>query len=235
MHSLKEAKAVFFDLDDTLYDSLSPFQKSLEYHELCLPSSSVEEFYKQVRHYSDVLWKFYVTGDISLEELRVKRLTCAMHDFGLSITTEQAISIQERYEVEQKLINPFPSIYSLLQELQARNVIVGIMTNGPIEHQSKKLKALQLDQLISKDLIFISDGIGIAKPDQRVFEYVHSKINIEANKCLYIGDTWENDIVAPIEAGWMSIWFNHRNRLPQSHHVPNETFMSDEEFLQLKF
>lgn len=233
MHSLSSVDAVFFDLDDTLYDQLLPFHKALRNQQIELSDSQIVEFYKQVRYYSDVLWKIHVKGLIHLDQLRVERLTAACKDFGFTISEEQALAIQARYEYEQRVITPFPEVLSLLKSLQESGKIVGVITNGPVNHQMNKLVALGVDQLIPKERIFISDGIGIAKPDKRVFEYVQTKLNLHTNTCLYIGDTWENDIVPPIEAGWKCIWFNHRNREPQSHHSPIETITTIEELLQL--
>ncbi|HZH58173.1 MAG TPA: HAD family hydrolase [Metabacillus sp.] len=233
MHNFAEADAIFFDLDDTLYDQLLPFRKALKNQQVDLADSQFESFYKRVRYYSDVLWKIHVKGSLSLEQLRVKRLTAAFNDFGITISTEQAKAIQARYEYEQGVIEPFPEILSLLKSLQEMEKLVGVITNGPVTHQMNKLKALGIDQLIPNERIFISDGIGIAKPDKRVFEYVHLRLNLDPTKCLYIGDTWENDIIPPIETGWKCIWFNHRKREPQTHHLPNEIVTNKDEFLQL--
>lgn len=231
MHSLRETEAVFFDLDDTLYDQLTPFQLSLDYCRIDLASIKVEELFKKVRYFSDVLWKVHIRGEISLDLLRIERIRCAFNDFDLSLSNQQASEIQERYEYEQQQINPFPEVLSIIKDLQSMKLIVGVLTNGPVQHQMNKIKALQIDQIIPPERIFISDGIGIAKPDKRVFEYVQRQVNIESNKCCYIGDTWENDVVPPIEAGWTSMWFNHRKRKPQSNHIPLETIMSYDNFM----
>jgi putative hydrolase of the HAD superfamily len=226
MHKMKDVEAVFFDLDDTLYDQLTPFKLALEYFEVDLPTLNFEELFKRVRYFSDVFWKVHTKGEMSLERLRVERLKCAFNDFGISLTNKRAEALQERYEFEQQQIQVFPEVRSLIEDLQTSKSVVGILTNGPVKHQMNKIKALQMNQLIQKDSIFISDGIGIAKPDKRVFEFVQNQINIQPEKCCYIGDTWENDIVPPIEAGWKCIWFNHRKREQQSLHAPNKIIFS---------
>ncbi|WP_299089407.1 HAD family hydrolase [uncultured Metabacillus sp.] len=222
MLKFNEIEAVFFDLDDTLYDQLTPFGLALEFCKVEASTLNIEELFKRVRYFSDVLWKLHTKGQMSLEALRVERLTNAFKDFDLNITKEQALAIQERYEYEQQQIQAFPGIIEIIKDLQKNKSVVGILTNGPVHHQMNKIIALKLDQVIPKELIFISDGIGIAKPDKRIFEYVQRQIKIKPDKCCYIGDTWENDIAPSIEAGWNCIWFNHRNREPQSIHTPNK-------------
>lgn len=221
LYNLPDAEAIFFDLDDTLYDQLLPFQSALKYAKLQIDPANYEVIYKRVRFYSDLLWKSYTKGELTLEQVRSERLKCALREFEIDLSNEQAIEIQERYQYEQKVIELFPHVKSIIKELQNQDKVVGIITNGPVEHQMSKIIALQLDRIISNELIFISDGICLTKPDKRVFEYVQKQVKISAGKCLYIGDTWENDIAPPIEAGWKSIWFNYRNRKPQSHHQPS--------------
>ncbi|MBD1379457.1 HAD family hydrolase [Metabacillus arenae] len=226
MNSIREAEAIFFDLDDTLYDHLMPFHMALKHCNLNLPAAKLEEVFKRVRYYSDVLWKVYTKGEISLDLLRIERLRYAFNEFGILLSKEQAKAIQERYVKEQQQIKAFPEILSFIQNLMKCKPIVGILTNGPADHQMNKIKILQIDQIIPKERIFISDSIGLAKPDKRVFQYIQKQMNIEPNKCCYIGDTWKNDIVPSIEAGWQCIWFNHRKRKPESHHIPHEIIMN---------
>lgn len=231
MYNLADVKAVFFDLDDTIYDQLKPFQLAVVQCKVPLATDKVTELFKRVRYYSDVLWKVYTKGEIDLELVRVERVRCAFKDFGISLSSVQAKEIQDCYENEQKRIHAFPGVLSMIQDLMVSKPVVGIITNGPVNHQMNKIKALKIDQIIPLDNLFISDGIGITKPDKRVFEYVQKRINVDPDKCCYIGDTWENDIVPSIEAGWRCIWFNHRNREPESNHIPNETIKTYDNFI----
>jgi FMN phosphatase YigB (HAD superfamily) len=71
-------------------------------------------------------------------------------------------------------------------------------------------------------MFFISDGLGVAKPDPYIFEYVARKKQIAPSRLIYVGDSWTNDVVPPIVSGWNSIWYNHRNR-PQTFRCHKET------------
>jgi putative hydrolase of the HAD superfamily len=94
-----------------------------------------------------------------------------------------------------------------------------------------KLRQLQIDKLIPEEHWFVSDGVGIAKPDKRIFEYVNQTIGIQSEHCCYIGDNWENDVMAAIDAGWTSIWINNRKKEPLSNHKPYHTISNLEELL----
>ncbi|TXC90555.1 HAD family hydrolase [Metabacillus litoralis] len=228
---LEDVKVVFFDLDDTLYDQLKPFSLALESENLTIEPALIEPLFKKVRFYSDLLWKTYTNGKIDLDELRTKRLIMACNDYNVDLTLEKAKMIQASYEKQQNSIKPFSDVESLIINLQEYKKMVGIITNGPLEHQYKKIKALQLHRLISRDKIFISDSIGIAKPDKRIFHYVQKQVEVNSNQCCYIGDNWENDIISPIEAGWKTVWFNHRNRDPETNHSPIKEIVEYKNFM----
>jgi len=97
----------------------------------------------------------------------------------------------------------------------------------------KKIRGLGVDKIIPADRIFISDAVRIAKPDPEIFAYVNRKTGTMAENCLYVGDTWANDVVGALEAGWRVCWYNPRGRQPLTDHVPNYTFADYEEFGKL--
>lgn len=215
-------KGIFFDLDDTLHDHLSPFSNAIKAtftNEL--NSVNIELLYKGFRHFSDVLWKTYSANKLTLEELRIQRIIKALESFHFAISREKAIVFQKDYENMSNKLRLFTEVPETITRLEQKGLLIGIITNGPVQHQLNKIKKLGLDKLVTRQNIFISDAVGIAKPNPEIFTYVGEKVCILPNELVYVGDTWANDVVAPIEAGWHSIWFNHRNRTPETNHKPN--------------
>jgi len=214
-------KAIFYDLDDTLHDHLLPFSNALkETLPMYYGQVDVTSLYKKFRHFSDILWKSYSANELTLVDLRIKRIVLALDSFKISITKKQASEFQKQYELDLENLQLFPEVPGMLEMLKNKGLTLGIITNGPVEHQSKKINSLGLTKYFNRDLIFISDEIGIAKPNPHLFEHVAQKTGFAPNEHLYIGDTWSNDIEASSKAGWQSIWYNHRNRLPETNHKP---------------
>lgn len=217
-------KAIFFDLDDTLHDHLKPFIDAFhsvfpEYDGMV----SLESVYKKFRDFSDILWKSYSSEELTLEELRIQRIALALKSFQVNISTEKARKFQHHYEFTSRCLQLFPQIPELLESLITRGYQLGIITNGPIEHQLSKIEALGLPKYFCMDNIFISDQVGIAKPNPQIFHHAAQKVNLSPKQLVYIGDSWMNDVVGPLEAGWQSIWFNHRERNPETEHQPLKT------------
>ncbi|MFJ5761500.1 HAD family hydrolase [Neobacillus sp. NPDC093182] len=214
-------KAIFFDLDDTLHDHLFPFSKAFKDSFPALyQQMDVESLYKKFRDFSDLLWKKYSNQEMTLEELRIARIVMALEYFQKSITNEQASDFQAQYELNLDNLQLFAKVPELINFLKAKGKLVGIITNGPVQHQFNKINSLGLTSYVSRDRIFISDEVGVAKPNKQIFHHVAQKVNMSPSEILYIGDSWPNDVAAPIEAGWQAIWYNHRKRLAGTGHKP---------------
>lgn len=222
--------AVFFDVDDTLYDHLQPFRAALEETLGTGPDFPYEPAYHRMRYYSDFLSAEAggtPTHGRVLESMRTERFVRSLGEFGLLLTPEQAAAVQSAYLNRQFDIRPFPGALELIGALQARGAIVGVITNGPPEHQWMKIRALGADRLIPAELVFISGAVGLTKPDVRLFELIAGKLGKAPDQCCYIGDSWRNDVVGAAGAGWRVIWFNHRGVRPESEPYPRHEPVTD--------
>jgi HAD superfamily hydrolase (TIGR01549 family) len=226
--------AIFFDLDDTLYDHLVPFREAVR-EVLTLDETGLDyaDLFYKVRHHSDLLWPKYLRGELPLEETRVRRLELAFAEYGLPLGRDQASRVQAAYISRQYKIEMIEGAAEQLERFISEGHKVGIITNGPKDHQMNKLRGLGVDRMIPEDMIFISDAVGLAKPDPEIFAYVNRKTGTTADNSIYIGDTWANDVVGALMAGWKVCWYNPRGRQPATEHEPSYTFTSYKEFSEL--
>ncbi|MUG45916.1 HAD family hydrolase [Paenibacillus woosongensis] len=224
MISISRQRAVFFDLDDTLYDHLIPFRAALT-NILSTPEDfPYDQAYHRMRYFSDALSAELggtPTHGEELHQMRRQRFRLSLAEFGLSLTPEQAQAVQDEYLSLQYAIRLFDGVEELILELKARNFVVGVITNGPPDHQMNKVKALNLTRLIPEELIYVSGAVGFTKPDVRLFRHVTDQLGLAPEHCCYIGDSWRNDVVGALDAGWKVLWFNHRSVQPESDHQPH--------------
>jgi HAD superfamily hydrolase (TIGR01549 family) len=227
--------AVFFDLDDTLYDHLVPFKEAVKEVLNAAAGDDLDyaDLFYKVRHHSDLLWPQYLRGEIPLEETRVLRMERAFAEFGMKLDRAQAAQVQAAYIGRQYQIEMLDGVRQQLERFIAGGHVVGVITNGPADHQMKKLIGLGVDQLLPADRIFISDAVGLAKPDPEIFAYVNRKTGTVAEQSLYVGDAWDNDVIGALSAGWKVCWYNPRGRQPRTNHEPNYTFANYQEFAGL--
>ena len=195
-----------FDVDDTLYEQIVPFKNA--YKSLFDMDIDMEQFYLLSRHYSDVKFEASRNGEMTMDEYHIYRIQEAAKDLGVCLTAEQALSMQKEYKKNQQKLQMSNITISILELAKENDVKLGIITNGPSEHQWSKIKALGIESWIGRENIIVSGDYGINKPDVRIFEIMKEKLQLPNDSLYYIGDSIENDIVGANNAGWKSIWIN---------------------------
>jgi putative hydrolase of the HAD superfamily len=74
--------------------------------------------------------------------------------------------------------------------------------------QYEKILRLGLDPFFPN--VFISDEIGIRKPNPKIYSYALEKLSAEAEQSLFIGDRFDYDVIPAKQAG-MKTCLIHRN------------------------
>lgn len=205
-------KAVFFDVDDTLYNQMDTFRRA--YDELFGNrfELEIEKLFMARQRRSDEVFEASQTGAITMEEMYIYRVQKAFEDLGFSVTPEESLKFQELYvKNQQNLIMPQVT-RELLDTLKGKGIALGVITNGPFAHQWKKVSALKLLNWMPREHILISGEVGITKPDRRTFDLAKERTGLEAEEMWFVGDSYENDILGAKGAGWHSLWVNRRGK-----------------------
>jgi putative hydrolase of the HAD superfamily len=104
----------------------------------------------------------------------------------------------------------------LIWTLRERGIALGVLTNGSVAGQSRKLDQMKL--LDSFDAVVISEGVGLAKPDPQIFVLMLRELGLAAGECWFVGDNPRNDVVGASDAGMHAIWL--RSSTPWPDGVP---------------
>jgi len=89
---------LLLDVDDTLYDQLTPFTEA--YQSVFGPlhyEHKVEDVFARNRWYSDEVFEQVRSGQMLEADMHVYRITRAMEDMGIHISVEQARAFQNSY------------------------------------------------------------------------------------------------------------------------------------------
>ena len=214
MSKEKRLIGLVFDVDDTLYEQIVPFENA--YKNLFDMDIDMEQFYLLSRHYSDVKFEASRNGEMTMDEYHIYRIQEAAKDLGVCLSDKQALNMQKEYKKNQQKLQMSDITISILELAKESNVKLGIITNGPSEHQWSKIKALGVEKWIAKENIIVSGDYGINKPDVRIFEIMKEKLQLPNDSLYYIGDSLENDIVGANNVGWKTIWINrYKKKLPK--------------------
>lgn len=205
-------KALIFDVDDTLYDQIQPFERALERH-IEVAREQIEPLYLSFRRYADEVFEATAIGKMSLKDSHIYRMKHALEDFGYQVSDATALAIQIDYDYFQGQIELSPVFPEIFSWCQAQGIAMGIITNGPYRHQLRKIRTMGLVNWFELEHVLISGQVGITKPDPAIFQLMEERLGMPGEDICYLGDSFENDVVGAKVANWKAIWFNHRKRV----------------------
>ena len=208
---MKAPHAVLFDLDDTLNDR----RASVE--------SYAARFAADFRDDLD-------EADASRLEEKLQRADRAGYNPERAADIARTLRwCRDRCpeELERHWLEHFPThvvarpgLRELLAELRTRNVRIGLVTNGGVEGQTRKLEVLEIRD--SFDAVAISKGVGFEKPDARIFAHVLDELDCTPGESWFVGDHPEKDVDGARRAGMHGIWLRASHAWP-AHLAPPET------------
>lgn len=92
----------------------------------------------------------------------------------------------------------------LLTSIGAR-LSTGLISDGYLPAQARKVEALGLEKRIEKIVLTESLGREYWKPHTKAFEELESHFQICGDKCIYVGDNPHKDFVGPKALGWKTV------------------------------
>ena len=98
----------------------------------------------------------------------------------------------------------FPDAIQTLSSLRAAGLKLGLITNGSVRMQSRKLESLALSPMC--DTILISGAEGISKPDPEIFHRALERLGANPTQACFVGDHPEVDMAGARAAGMRAIW-----------------------------
>lgn len=198
-------RAVFFDADDTLYDYPAAERAALlscrgEFR----LAGAAEPFLAAYRRHNHDVWREFERGETDQAALRVERFRRLAVELGLEgLPLEQVSSFYLQALSGQSQL--LPGALELVQELAAEYPLA-LITNGIASVQERRFAASPITPFFQA--IVISEKVGIAKPDPRIFAPALEKIGVGAGEVLYVGDSVTSDMAAARNAGMDFCWLN---------------------------
>ena len=104
-----------------------------------------------------------------------------------------------------KQLRPLPDVTPILKRLLKTDLTLGVVTMGPQVKQAEKILRLGLIDYFDPAALFISDQIGIGKPNVKLYRKACQRLDISPEEAMYIGDNAPNDIDPPNELGMATV------------------------------
>ncbi|EMA62882.1 HAD family hydrolase [Halorubrum lipolyticum] len=181
---------MYFDLDGTLLNYAVPFE---ELFARTLPIDPTEEM---AETYSEQV----LQGIERVESDPYEQAFDAVRE-RYDLDVNPAALATEYVELEAAATRLAPAVCELVASIADRHN-VGVLTNGDGRMQRRKLAEHGLDDLV--DAVLISNEIGARKPSQAIFDAARERLPAETT--VYVGDTYEEDVVPAREAGFETVY-----------------------------
>ena len=194
---------VLFDADETLFsfNSYLGLTAMLKRYGI----DFTREDYDAFQAVNKLLWVAYQNNEITAEDIQMRRFAKLSKQTGVN----QIQLNQELMAEMAKVSKPLDDVLKMLEALYPE-VKMGIITNGFTELQQQRLQNTQTERFF--EMVVVSEQIGVAKPDRKVFDYAFSLMDdLDKTKILMVGDTLASDILGGYNSGIDTCWFNHAN------------------------
>lgn len=198
-------KAIIFDLDDTLYSWKGPHPGAMDAvcayvrEELGQSADEFTDYYKaEMKQIQSELGKQAAIHNRLIRFLRY--LEC--HQLPL----HHALIMERIYwDHIFAAAKPEPGCVECLEALKEQGYILGIGSNMTLDWQMEKLDRLDLTKYFS--FVVSSEEAGAEKPDARVFDLCAKKAGVKPEECLFVGDSYQGDVLGAEAAGMHALWY----------------------------
>jgi putative hydrolase of the HAD superfamily len=202
-------RAVLFDVDDTLFDRdgaqegiLRIILQELPDVFADLPAEAISRAFDE----SDSIAMCEYDAGVLAEDFRTRRSRLFLG--LLDLDERHAHAVTALYVHRYPTIDaPVAGAVSIVRQL-ADTYPLGVVSNGLPDVQYTKLATLGIRELFA--CVVLSEELKIAKPDPRIFLHAAGLLGVAPDDCLYVGDSYESDVVGAKRAGMHTCWFNPR-------------------------
>ena len=203
---------ILWDVDATLLDFLAAEKAAIKKLFQVIDLGECTD--AMIGRYSKInrsYWERLERGELTKPDVLVGSFREFFETVGLCSDVAEAFN--ERYQLCLGDTIVFrDDSYEIVKSLRGR-VKQYVVSNGTVVAQEKKLRLSGLGELM--DGIFLSEAVGVEKPNVEFFERMFGNIDlVEKDQVLIVGDSLTSDIRGGNNAGIKTCWYNpdHKER-----------------------
>lgn len=205
--------AILFDLDDTLSDHLGCVRAALigntKRHAAVFGDAPIADL---EHRYSEILEETHaelLAGEITQAQARVTRTQRFFEEFGVELSLDEAEREYLRYRQDyDAATGAVAGTYELLDAIDALGIRMGIITNNLVTEQHAKLRTLGIFDRF--EMLAISEEVGVTKPDPHIFDVALTRMSLEPDQAVVVGDSLTSDIAGALGYGIPAVWLDRR-------------------------
>ncbi|MFJ5759885.1 HAD family hydrolase [Neobacillus sp. NPDC093182] len=184
--------ALVFDLDDTLF-------KEIDY--IFSGYKAVDEWLRETHEisgFNSIATQLFNSG------IRKNTFNRSLELLNVSFNENMIIDMVNIYRNHEPDIKLFDDAEWVIRNL-ASSIKLGLISDGYLTTQEKKVKALKLRERFSS--IILSDKFGRSNWKPSPIPYIKSSLQLNSShhECIYIGDNVSKDFITAKKLGWKTV------------------------------
>ncbi|MFN7161520.1 MAG: HAD family hydrolase [Fimbriimonadales bacterium] len=212
---LTNIRAVGFDLDDTLcvYMPVAVQARRQVLEQWVVPRAAlsldaIDQHYRRAFQsvlaelHSERWYPLYLREGHATRTETFRRL---LESLNLNIDGLAEQLSREYAALREQRLHLHAETLEVLHALRPRYPLF-VITNGPAYEQRRELQILGLEAMFT--VVAIEGEVGIGKPHKPIFEFVEQQLQIAPEQILFVGNSWEHDVLGALNAGWQTAWVN---------------------------
>ncbi len=201
--------AIFFDIDDTLF-STSVFAEKARRNavDAMIQHGLQVDRAECLRELEEVIQEFSSNHGKHFDNLLARLPEGSLE--GLNPDVIVACGMMAYHDTKFRDLRVYEDVYEVLEALSGTNMIRGIISAGLTKKQAEKILRLHIYDFLSPHAIFITEQIGISKPNPKLYARVLESLGLEAERTMYVGDNPSHDVDPCNELGMITV-FNRRS------------------------
>jgi len=202
-------KGILIDIDNTMYpylqNHINAIKASYQFYKKYAqaPELSFKEFSDEYRSARNLVTEKHANTGACRSRLLAFNFLCCK--FNLPKPYIVANDLEKIYW-DQFIdgMQPFPYILLFLERCKSENLIIAAVTDMQFQIQVRKLEKLDLINYI--DYLITSEEAGKEKPSKDIFELALSRMGLNVDEVIMIGDSLEKDIAGANNVGIKPIY-----------------------------
>lgn len=222
-------KYLFTDLDNTLIDSsrlyegaiLSAWQHLQKSH----PEISLESFKKTFLDVKTELKENFKHKTLSRQ--RAILFMRLLEKLKISFDANLVLQLHDIYWSRvNTYLQAYPHTYEVLQKVKDSGMRIVVISNGTTLDKLRKIDTAKLSPYI--DLLVTSEEVVDTKPESPIFKLALYKAGCEKKDAIFLGDSFNADMVGGKNFGIDTIWMNKDSKpIPEDMVVKPDHIIKD--------
>ncbi|MBK9384797.1 MAG: TIGR02253 family HAD-type hydrolase [Planctomycetes bacterium] len=196
---------IFFDIDDTLFSTTVFAEKARRNAvEAMIRAGIRADRELLLKELNEVIAEFSSNYDKHFDKLML-RIPPSSYA-GMNPAFLVASGVMAYHETKSQELKVHDDAYLLLRDLARTRIRLGIISAGLTIKQMEKIVRLKIYEFLDPMAIFISEQMGISKPNPKIYLKACQELGISPESAMYVGDHPKNDIDPPKKIGMITVW-----------------------------